>query len=174
MYAAAAAVGWYLAVTAVTAGLFERYKVRLRGHTMKIIGGLAAAAGVFTLTALAGCGTSAPAAAPTVTDTVAGPVVTRTVTVAPTATVTVKPTPRHPAATIPGDGTYRVGREVRPGTYKAAPAPDGDGDCYWARLSSADEDAVISNHIGGGPTFVTIHATDRYFQTAGCTTWRRV
>lgn len=140
---------------------------------------------------VAGCGGAAKSAAPaatvtttaTVTATVAGPVVTVTKTEAGPvvwstktvrATVTAKPKPHHPSGSIPGDGTFRVGREVRPGTYKSKPDPLGSGDCYWARLSSASENDIIDNHLGAGPTFVTIHSTDRYFQTVGCATWKRV
>jgi hypothetical protein len=70
-----------------------------------------------------------------------------------------------------GEGTYEVGKEIPPGTYKAT---DDGGFCYWARLKSTDEMDIISNHAGAGPTIVTIKSTDKYFKTNGCTTWKRV
>lgn len=108
---------------------------------------------------------------PTVTTTEAGPAITET---KPGPTVTKRVKPKGPSGSIPGDGTFRVGSEVKPGTYKSKPDASGVGMCYWARLRSANEDSIISNHLGSGPTFVTIHSTDKYFQTTGCATWKRV
>lgn len=102
----------------------------------------------------------------------AQPAETETVTEAPV-TKTVKPKPRRPKATIPGDGIFAVGKEVRPGTYKARPAPDGVGMCYAARMSTTSSAGIIDNELGQGQIIVTIHSSDKYFKTSGCTTWRR-
>ncbi len=69
------------------------------------------------------------------------------------------------------DGTYVVGTDVEPGTYKATPS----GQCYWARLrSTADESDIIANHLASGPTTVTISATDGAFLTQRCGRWTKV
>ncbi|MEU5894458.1 hypothetical protein ABZ835_48000 [Streptomyces sp. NPDC047461] len=52
---------------------------------------------------------------------------------------------------IPGDGTFLVGKEVEPGTYRS----EGKGSfgCYWARLSdtTGESDAIIANGSAEGP-----------------------
>lgn len=73
------------------------------------------------------------------------------------------------ASTIPGDGTYRVGVDIRPGTYRTS----GSYSCYWARLrglggTSAD---IIANSSAAGPQIVQIAPTDAAFKTQGCPTW---
>jgi hypothetical protein len=87
--------------------------------------------------------------------------VTRTVTVTPKAT-----------ETIPGDGTFVVGREVRPGTYRTA----GGSNCYWARLRGLGGELsdVITNGNVTGPTTVLIRPSDKGFETTGCEGWQRV
>lgn len=70
-----------------------------------------------------------------------------------------------------GDGTYQVGRHIQPGTYRA----DGDGTCYWARLSNfshAGVDGIVTN--GNSPTTIEIAPTDAGFTTSGCGTWTAV
>ncbi|WP_051732390.1 hypothetical protein [Kitasatospora phosalacinea] len=122
-------------------------------------------------------------AGPTVTATVtASPVqapatVTATVTavVTETATVTAEP-PAAPAAepggTVPGSGTFLVGDDVEPGTYKTA-GPGSLGMCYWERAkdSSGDFESIITNETLTGQGVVTIKKTDKVFKTQGCQEW---
>lgn len=69
------------------------------------------------------------------------------------------------------DGTWIVGTDLKPGTYKASP---GDS-CYWARLKSFDGglDAIIANDLPSGRAVVTIKKTDEGFESNGCGTWIR-
>lgn len=86
--------------------------------------------------------------------------------------------PAAPAApapgTIPGAGTFMVGSDIEPGTYKTA-GPDGFG-CYYARLkdTSGDFGSIINNNVSQGPATVTISASDGAFETSGCQTWTKV
>jgi hypothetical protein len=83
--------------------------------------------------------------------------------------VPVKETaPASPASEF-GDGTYQVGVHIKPGTYRA----DGEGTCYWARLSdfSQDLNGIITN--GNNPTTIEISKSDAGFTTTGCGTWTR-
>ncbi|MEV0523066.1 hypothetical protein AB0I66_06535 [Streptomyces sp. NPDC050439] len=78
---------------------------------------------------------------------------------------------------IPGDGTFVVGTEAKPGTYRTAgPADDVIDNCYWARLKSTSGDVgdIIANGNTKGPATVTISPGDKAFQTTGCTDWKRV
>ena len=77
-----------------------------------------------------------------------------------------------PRAPIPGNGTWLVGEDVQPGTYKS----DGARACYWARLSglSGELDDILANQNVRGQAVVTISATDRAFETDGCGSWARV
>jgi hypothetical protein len=67
------------------------------------------------------------------------------------------------------DGTYRVGKDIASGTYRAR---GGDG-CYWARLRSFSGDlhAIIANELPIGPALVTIGSKDKGFETHSCGTW---
>lgn len=85
---------------------------------------------------------------------------------------TAVPSPKPPAGTIPGDGTFLVPSEARPGTYRSTV---GDG-CYWARLSGTggELDDIIANDNPSGPAIVTIRSTDKAFESRGCGEWRRI
>ncbi|MFE2009797.1 hypothetical protein [Streptomyces sp. NPDC059491] len=91
----------------------------------------------------------------------------------PQATSTVKVT----AEEIPGDGTFLVGEEVRPGTYRSGgPTDPAAPDCYWARLkgTSGDVSEIIANGSGKGQATVTVLDADTAFQTSGCQVWKRI
>ncbi|MFO1539111.1 MAG: hypothetical protein ACKOTZ_01500 [Chloroflexota bacterium] len=68
-------------------------------------------------------------------------------------------------ATI-GDGTWRVGVDIAPGTYRTRSAES----CYWARLSGfgGSMDEVIANGFDDGYAVVTIAAGDVGFESSGC------
>lgn len=106
-----------------------------------------------------------------VTTTVQAPAVTKTVHApAVTKTVTTKPKPK---ATIAGDGTYEVGKDIQPGTYVSG-TPDS-GNCYWARMSgtSGSFNDIIANNNSAGQSVVTIAPTDKVFESSGCNDWAR-
>lgn len=103
-------------------------------------------------------------------------------TAEPTPTRKPRPTPKptrrprpQPAVSF-GEGTWRVGRDIRPGTYRSR--SDGDDLCYWERLRgfSGDVDDIIANDAisSRGPVVVRIASSDRGFMTRGCATWRRI
>jgi hypothetical protein len=114
-------------------------------------------------------------AAPTRTVT-ARPESTLTVTATATATVATKTTvtakPPAPKAAITEDGTYLVGKDIKPGTYRA----HADDLCYWARLSgtSGDFDDIIADGEGPGQLTVTIKSSDKALETDGCGDWVRL
>jgi len=92
---------------------------------------------------------------------------------APTATPILPPTPTAVPTTAPGtlgDGTFRVGVDISPGTYRAANPSQG---CYWERLSgfSGEFGDVIANNFTDAPEVVTIAPTDAGFSSDGCGTW---
>lgn len=74
------------------------------------------------------------------------------------------------AGAIPGSGTFLVGEEIQPGTYRTEGT---SGFCYWARLSglSGEFDDIITNDFSEGPSFVTIADTDVAFETSDCGEW---
>lgn len=68
------------------------------------------------------------------------------------------------------DGTYLVGEQIEPGTYRA----EGEGGiCYWARLSNFDQDldGILANGTNAG--VVEISSSDAGFKTFGCGTWSK-
>lgn len=78
-------------------------------------------------------------------------------------------TPR-PAAAVRtfGDGTWQVGTEVRPGTYRAV----ADGTCTWVRLGeAADGLQVMGSAVGSGPRLVSVGKRDVAIRSSGCGRW---
>ncbi|MDK8469829.1 hypothetical protein [Corynebacterium accolens] len=70
------------------------------------------------------------------------------------------------------DGTFKVGADIQPGTYKN----EGSESCYWARLSgfSGDSAEILSNDNPRGQTYVTIEASDVAFKSRNCGAWTKV
>lgn len=73
-----------------------------------------------------------------------------------------------------GDGTYIVGKDIEPGTYRS----DGNVQIigYWARLSNftGELDAIIANGNPEGSVVVEITPNDAGFQTTGSGTWKKI
>lgn len=67
-----------------------------------------------------------------------------------------------------GEGTYRVGKEIKPGTYVTH---DVDG-CYWERQDSSGN--TIDNYFTNGArrVQVTIRSSDYAFHSENCGQWR--
>lgn len=97
--------------------------------------------------------------------TVSFPPSTESSSSSPTTTSSSAPVSR----TIPGDGTFRTGVDLVPGTYRS----QGGDSCYWERLrgfggQTAD---IIANGAGILPQTVTIAPTDAGFRSQGCAPW---
>jgi hypothetical protein len=77
----------------------------------------------------------------------------------------------YPAGSFSGSGTFRVGVDISPGTYKSTPSVDYGG--YWARLSCATGslDCINANDLTDGSSYVTILSTDLYFETKRMNQW---
>jgi len=71
-----------------------------------------------------------------------------------------------------GDGTFQVGTDIQPGTYRTQVDSPG---CYYARLSGfgGTLGEIIANNNTDNPAIVTIQATDKGFQSSSCGTWTR-
>ena len=87
-----------------------------------------------------------------------------------------------PASSLPtefGNGSFEVGVDVAPGTYRSAgPADARIPFCSFARLktagaSYADLDQVIDIQNVQGPAIVTIDPSDGGFFSQNCQTWVR-
>ncbi|MEU9077913.1 hypothetical protein [Kitasatospora sp. NPDC048538] len=132
---------------------------------------------------------STPAATPTATATVTLPAaaakapaplpaatVTATMTVtaeAPAAPVAPSTPDKPKGDTIGGDGSYEVGVDVQPGTYKSkGPKAGGIGICYWERNNGGDGvGSIIANDNVQGPATITIKSGDKIFKTTACQDW---
>ena len=92
----------------------------------------------------------------------------------PTATSEPPPTttPVPGPVTTFGDGTYIVGVDIQPGTYRN----EGAGSCYWERLSGFGGaiDDIISNDNNDAIAIVTIATSDAGFSASRCGTWTRI
>jgi len=88
-----------------------------------------------------------------------------------------EPEPQKPEAQQPsfasfGDGTYQVGTNIQPGTYRTRV---GSPNCYWERLRnfSGGMNGIIANGGTSAPGIVTIEPTDVGFTSEGCGTWTK-
>lgn len=90
--------------------------------------------------------------------------------------VTMSPALKLPVwavTVLAGDGTYRVGTQIKPGLYKATGTGSG---CYWERLSgfSGSLSQINANYFGTARTYVQILTGDVGFSTDGCGSWTTV
>jgi hypothetical protein len=71
-----------------------------------------------------------------------------------------------------GDGTYIVGVDISPGTWRAG----GGGSCYWERRRGFGGSItdIIANNFGGGSQVVTIGPSDKGFQSKDCGVWTKI
>lgn len=69
-----------------------------------------------------------------------------------------------------GDGTFVVGKDIQPGTYRTRVGSSG---CYFERMSGfgGDLSSIIANDNTDFPAIVTIDATDKGFKSTNCGTW---
>lgn len=81
--------------------------------------------------------------------------------------------PLWPVTVLRGDGTYRVGAQIKPGLYRAT---GGGPDCYWERLSGFGGrlDDINANYFGSARTYVQINAGDVGFTSRRCGSWTTV
>jgi hypothetical protein len=77
---------------------------------------------------------------------------------------------------IPGDGTYAVNSQLKPGTYRTSGPAAGSYGCYWEVDSDflGQISSIIDNGNEDGSAYVTIYSSDTGFRTSGCATWKRV
>ncbi len=94
-----------------------------------------------------------------------------------TSTSQTTSTQTTPASTSPqtsfGDGTFIVGTDIEPGTYRTT----GGSNCYYARLSGfggTDNNIIANANTNGNGAIVTIKASDAGFQSSGCDTWTQI
>ncbi|MET7763748.1 hypothetical protein ABZS71_17650 [Streptomyces sp. NPDC005393] len=79
-----------------------------------------------------------------------------------------------PKTEILGDGMYRIGADIAPGTYRSTGNASGNG-CYWERSKDALHgiESIIANENASGNAIVTIGAEDAFFKTNGCENWKK-
>lgn len=98
-------------------------------------------------------------------------VVSPTATPGPPVPQRIKPTEYSPkiSDTVPGDGTWLVGREIKRGTYRT----EGGNLCFWARLKdlSGEDSAVYAQSYVPGRQVVALGPDDVAFQSYGCGSW---
>ncbi|MGW3124276.1 hypothetical protein ACWDBW_45470 [Streptomyces sp. NPDC001107] len=77
-------------------------------------------------------------------------------------------------AAFAGDGDFRVGSDIKPGTYRTT--GNTEGMCYWERAKDAkgEMDSILANDNVSGTSYVTVKATDKLFKSNGCKDWEAV
>ena len=83
-----------------------------------------------------------------------------------------KPEPQKPSFATFSNGTYQVGTNIQPGTYRTR---EGSPNCYYERLRnfSGGLNSILANANTYAPAIVTIRATDAGFNSQGCATWTK-
>ena len=71
---------------------------------------------------------------------------------------------------ISSDGTYAIGPDKNPGTYKTDGSPTG---CYWQISSDPNGSDILENNVGDGPAYVQV-AEGQYLKVTRCGSWTRV
>jgi hypothetical protein len=68
------------------------------------------------------------------------------------------------------DGTFVVGKDIKPGTYRTR---EGSPGCYYARLRGfgGQLDEIIGNNNTSDPAIITIDASDKGFKSSNCGLW---
>ncbi|MEU6817248.1 hypothetical protein [Streptomyces sp. NPDC046860] len=76
-------------------------------------------------------------------------------------------------APLSGNGTFRVGSDIEPGTYRSTGG--ARRSCRWERTANAGNGlgSVIADAEVTGTAVVTIRSTDAYFRSSGCGGWTR-
>lgn len=125
------------------------------------IGAASAAGDAATAPSVSGSASSRssePGPTTTVTQEVAGPVTTETVTAKPAG-------PEN----VIEEGQWEVGVDIKAGTYKLIEPVTGD--CYWKISPTGKPDDIVNNDIvtGGRPTVILKKGQD--FTNEGCGTW---
>lgn len=72
-----------------------------------------------------------------------------------------------------GAGTYIVGVDIAPGTWRSTGATSA---CYWERTMTFSHEIgdVIANEVGNTAPVVTIGTADKGFSSTGCGTWTKI
>lgn len=70
-------------------------------------------------------------------------------------------------------GTYLIGRDIKPGTYKGQAGEEFTDSCYWARLAnvSGDLDSILANDNALGSYYVQVLESDFALQTKCTLEW---
>ena len=115
--------------------------------------------------------TSSPTAAASTSPSPIASASPTSVPATPQPTTAPAPTAQPPAAPpLPAgnfrNGTFSVGVDVAPGTYRTRTPSTG---CVWARLNAQGQ--VLGGATTDGPEIVTILPTDRTFRSSNCATW---
>jgi len=71
--------------------------------------------------------------------------------------------------TFAGTGTYLVGEDIMPGTYRADATPG----CYWARLSSLDTSDIVDNDNADGSVVLAVLPSDKALLVKDCGEFRK-
>lgn len=74
--------------------------------------------------------------------------------------------------TVPRDGTWIIGKEIKRGTYRTA----GSSICLWQRLGGVVNGrwSIIDGAFNTGPQTVALGKDDVAFASQGCPVWELV
>lgn len=77
-----------------------------------------------------------------------------------------------PSTALTEDGTYTVGRDIEPGTYRST----GDSWCYsYSRDESGGfVDNLEGRHFGVSPMTIVVEQTDDTWEHQNCGRWEKV
>lgn len=69
------------------------------------------------------------------------------------------------------DGTYTLGKDLEPGTYRTGPRTKG---CYWSRTTGGGS-IIANDFVGFAPDGVTVTVNPgEGFESSNCGVWTKV
>ncbi|MFG2293692.1 hypothetical protein [Streptomyces sp. NPDC048603] len=79
------------------------------------------------------------------------------------------------AGAFKGNGTFEVGKDLKPGTYRTSGNSSTSG-CYWelAKDSSGETDSIIANDNVTGSSYLTVKASAKILKSNDCKDWEAV
>jgi hypothetical protein len=77
------------------------------------------------------------------------------------------------ASAIPGEGTFLVGTDIAPGTYRSGPSSNLPCQ-WWTQSVLGDDSSQTGFDSSDGQTYAVIRPSDASFHTQFCRAWVKV
>jgi hypothetical protein len=87
------------------------------------------------------------------------------------AIVLASPATAYPSGGVPGNGVFRVGTEIAPGTYYTQGPVNPRFMCTWITRRTVGGNDIADGNYTQGPQYARVPVTVAVFETFGCQPW---